>query len=247
MRLIEIPATGGPAEAYLARPASGHGPGVLFFVDAIGLRPQIATMCDRIASWGYVVLAPHLFYREGTVAQLAPRRDLREPGAGAQFFASIADRTKMGTDTIYPDLDHYLRAVHEIDGVDPGPIAVTGYCMGARLATYAATRFGDDIAVAGGFHGGRLVTDAVDSPHAGLANASADFVYGHADRDPSMPAEAVAALGRALDKAGVRFSNEIYPDAPHGYSMADTSSYDDAGAQRSFEQLREALRRRLPV
>ncbi|GAB3747431.1 hypothetical protein GCM10027599_00760 [Yimella radicis] len=29
--------------------------------------------------------------------------------------------------------------------------------------------------------------------------------------------------------------------------MADTSMYDEAGAERSFEQLRAALERRLPV
>ncbi|MEO7061891.1 MAG: dienelactone hydrolase family protein, partial [Lapillicoccus sp.] len=67
MNLIEIPVPGGTAEAYVARPESGSGPGVLFFMDAIGIRPQIVSMCDRIASWGYVVLAPNVFYRDGSV------------------------------------------------------------------------------------------------------------------------------------------------------------------------------------
>ncbi|GAB3581022.1 dienelactone hydrolase family protein [Calidifontibacter terrae] len=247
MQLIEIPAVDTPAEAYLTRPASGHGPGVLFFIDAIGLRPQIAAMCDRIASWGYVVLAPNLFYRSGRAADLAPKRDLREPGAREEFFGSLGNRTQMGTVMIFPDLDHYLRDLQRIEGVHPGPIAVTGYCMGARLATYAATRFGDDVAVAGAFHGGHLVTDAPDSPHADLSKATAEFVYGHADGDASMAPDAVAALGRALDAAGVTYSNEVYPGAPHGYSMADTSSYNEAGAERSYEQLHDALRRRLPI
>lgn len=247
MQLIEIPAVDGPAEAYVARPASGHGPGVLFFIDAIGLRPQIAQMADRIASWGYVVLAPNLFYRSGKVADLAPKRDLREPGAREEFFASIGDRTQMGSDTIFPDLDRYVRDLKRMEAVHPGPIAVTGYCMGARFSTYAATRFPDDVVVAGGFHGARLVTDDADSPHAGLPQAKAEFVYGHADNDRSMDADAVAALGRALDEAGLTYSNEIYSEAPHGYSMADTSMYQEAGAERSFEQLHDALRRRLPV
>ena len=56
-------------------------PGVLFYIDAIGLRPQIEKMADRIASWGYVVLAPNVFYRDGSAAELAPKEDLREPGA----------------------------------------------------------------------------------------------------------------------------------------------------------------------
>ena len=58
---------------------------MLFFVDAIGLRPHIERMADRIASWGYIVL-PHVFHREGTSADLAPRGDLRDPGERKAFF-----------------------------------------------------------------------------------------------------------------------------------------------------------------
>ena len=41
----------GDAEAYVAPAAGGApAPGVLFIVDAIGLRPQIEQMADRIAA-----------------------------------------------------------------------------------------------------------------------------------------------------------------------------------------------------
>jgi carboxymethylenebutenolidase len=62
-RTLEIPTPEGPAEAYLTRPDDDEHPGVLFFGDAIGLRPRIEEMADRIASWGYVVLVPHVFHR----------------------------------------------------------------------------------------------------------------------------------------------------------------------------------------
>ena len=60
---IDLQAADGTAQAYLA--GNPGDPGVLFYIDAIGLRPQIETMADRIASWGYVVLAPNVFYRDG--------------------------------------------------------------------------------------------------------------------------------------------------------------------------------------
>ena len=72
---IELQAADGTAQAYLA--GNPGDPGVLFYIDAIGLRPQIEDMADRIASWGYVVLAPHVFYRDGSAAELAPQSDLR--------------------------------------------------------------------------------------------------------------------------------------------------------------------------
>lgn len=55
-----------------------------------------------------------------------------------------------------------------------------------------------------------------------------------------MPPQAVAELGRALDAAGLTATNEIYPDAPHGFTMVDTSMYQEQGAERSFREL-EAL------
>ena len=88
---IEIQAADGVAEAYLTGEAGR--PGVLLYIDAIGLRPRIEEMADRIASWGYVVLAPNVFYRDGRAAELAPRTDLRDPQARAAFFADGATTT----------------------------------------------------------------------------------------------------------------------------------------------------------
>ncbi|WP_148612167.1 dienelactone hydrolase family protein [Nocardioides rubriscoriae] len=246
MDLIDIPAADGTTQAYVARPGSGHGPGVLFFMDAIGLRPRIAEMCDRIASWGYVVLAPNVFYRDGDVDAVRPHTDLREPGARDAFFAEAMPRVgALTSDLAVPDIAAYVAALRGLDGVADGPIGVTGYCMGARLSVRAATGHPDDVAACGGFHGGGLVTDEPDSPHAGLATARAQFVFGHADHDGSMPPEAVATLGEELARHGLTASNEVYAGAPHGYSMADTSMYDEAAAERHFTELEALLARTL--
>ncbi|SDC16618.1 dienelactone hydrolase family protein [Nocardioides lianchengensis] len=239
---IEITTADGTAEAYLTEP--GAGPGVLLFVDAIGLRTQIEAMADRIASWGYVVLAPHVFYREGSAAELAPAGDLRDAGAREAFFAGgVMDRVgRLTPDLSNPDTEAYVDALlrHAT-----APIGVTGYCMGARLALRAAGLRPDVVRAVGGFHGGRLVTDAPDSPHLSAAGARAELVFGHADQDASMPPEQVAALAAALDEAGLVHAEAIYPGAPHGFTMADTSSYDEAGAERHFTELRGLLDRTL--
>ena len=238
---IEIEMADGRAEAYLAG-AVGR-PGVLFYIDAIGLRPQIEDMADRIASWGYVVLAPNVFYRDGRAAELAPEGDLREPRAREAFFESgVMDRVRALTpDLSGPDAETYVRTLLEHAG--EGPIGVTGYCMGARLAVRAAGRFPGTVAAVGGFHGGGLVTDADDSPHLAIADSTADYVFGHADHDRSMTLDDVARLEETLQSAGRPHLNEIYPDAPHGYSMADTSTYQEAAAERHFTELESLLSR----
>jgi carboxymethylenebutenolidase len=248
--LIELPTSAGPAEAYVARPAESSGeephPGVLFFMDAIGLRPRIAGMADRIASWGYVVLVPNVFHRDGSVAQLAPKGDLRAGEEREAFMSGAMTRVRALTvELAVPDLADYLAALRRLPGVPERPVAAVGYCMGARLALRAAA-LDDGVAAVGCFHGGGLVTDAPDSPHLGLDQTRARFVFGHADGDRSMPPEAVAALGDALELAGLDAVNEVYEGAAHGYTMADTSAYNEAATERHFAMLRRLLVDTLP-
>jgi carboxymethylenebutenolidase len=140
-----------------------------------------------------------------------------------------------------PDIDAWLDAAGKLDGVAPGPVGVTGYCMGARLAVRTATAHPDVVAACGGFHGGGLATDDPESPHRKLGNARARFVFGHADHDQSMSPDAVARLGEALEAAGLAATNQIYAGAPHGYSMADTSVFHPEATERHFRELRELL------
>jgi carboxymethylenebutenolidase len=236
---ITIAAPGGPAEAYLTGEAGR--PGLLFFVDAIGLRPQIESMADRMASWGYTVLVPHVFYRDGTAAELAPEGDLREAGAREAFFGSgVMDRVRsLTSDLSTADNESWLSALR--GHCAPGPVGTTGYCMGVRLAIRLAGQFPADVAAVGGFHGGGLVVDGLDSPHLAIAASRASYSFGHADQDRSMPPEAVTTLGASLDAAGRPAVNEVFAGAPHGYSMADTSAYDHEAAERHFTALRTLL------
>ncbi|KAA1380655.1 dienelactone hydrolase family protein [Aeromicrobium fastidiosum] len=244
--LITVP--DGTAEAYVSRPDEADHPGVLLHADAIGLRPQIEQMADHIASWGYVVMAPHVFYRDGSAADLAPTADLTRPGAREEFFVGAMQRVRALTpDRSDHDLDAYLDALLRLDGVSGGRVGMTGYCIGGRLAVRAAGLRPDVIAAAAAFHPGGLVTDEPDSPHRVVARASAEILVGHADQDSSNPAEAVAIFESALAAAGLTFTSAIYPGAPHGFTMADTSSYDDAGAERHYVELRALLERTLPA
>ena len=228
---IEIPVPGdsggGSAEAYVAGPDDRSAPGVLFFMDAYGLRPQIERMLERIAGWGYSVVAPNVFHRDGTVAELLDDRE------------HVFDRVRgLTPDQLLADTPAYLAALRE--RCADGGVGTTGYCMGARLAVRTANAHPDDIVAAGGFHGGRLATDDDASPHLGLSGARAEFVFGHADNDKSMPPEAVGRLGEALSAAGLLFINDVYAGAAHGYTMNDTPAYQEEGAERHYRVL-EAL------
>lgn len=241
---VDIPTADGTADAYLVGPDDGGAhPGVLFAIDAIGLRPRIEEMADRIAGHGYVVLAPNVFYRAGRAPVPAPA-DLTDPDAREAFMREARPLMDALTpEVVARDGSAYLeRLAAEADG----PVAITGYCMGVRVAWRIAVAHPGRVAALAGFHGGGLVTEDADSPHRSAGSLpGVELVLGHADEDPSMSAEAIAALEGALDEAGARYRSEVYPGASHGYTMADTAAYDEAACERHFTELLALLDRTL--
>ncbi|MDY6811528.1 MAG: dienelactone hydrolase family protein [Actinomycetota bacterium] len=246
--LIAISTPDGVADAYVTTPddVSGPMPGVLFIVDAIGLRPQTKAMADRIASWGYVVLAPNVFYRNGTAPSLEPIGDLTEPENRATFMSEAMSRVKALTvDLAERDLSVYIDALRGRDDVRHSDIGITGYCMGGRLALLAAATRPDAVGAIGIFHTGGLVTDDPDSPHHLLPKVRADLLAIHADEDRSLPPEAVATFEHALTSSGVSHSAWVHAGAHHGFTMADTAVYHPQAAEEHFERLHELFTRTL--
>ena len=239
---VEITTEDGVADGYLARPTDDDGRrgGVLFLVDAFGLRPQIERMADRIAERGVVVLAPNVFYRHGR-APVLPMPDLEDPDQRGPFMEKIRPMMReLSPERIASDSRGYLDF---LAGVARGPFAITGYCMGARLGWRIATAHPDRVVALAGFHAGGLATDDADSPHRSAGELTVEAYFGHADNDQSMTPENIAALERALDEAGVTYRSEVYAGAAHGYTMADTAMYNEAAAERHFDALSALLDR----
>jgi carboxymethylenebutenolidase len=240
---VDIQTPDGIADAYLSRPDEGERhPGVLFLMDAYGLRPRIDEMADRIAGHGYAVLAPNVFYRAGRRPVL-PFPDMSNEDARAEFFAAVRPlMAELTPERLAADGAAYL---DELAKVGDGPVAVTGYCMGARLGWRIAAAHPERVAALAGFHGGGLATDDPESPHRSASALRAEVYFGHADNDRSNTPEQIAALDAALDDAGVAYRTEVYSGAAHGYTMADTPAYDEQAAERHFAALFELLDRAL--
>ncbi len=181
---VGIPTEDGIADAYLAHPADGAPrPAVLLFQDAFGLRPQLRSMADRLAEAGYTVLVPNVFYRHGRTP-VFELPEFIDPAARPEIFEKIVPVMQALTPELaMRDAGAYLRWLAERPEVAEGPVALTGYCMGARLSLLTAGTYPDRVAAAAGFHGGRLATDTPDSPHLVAGNITAELYFGHADND----------------------------------------------------------------
>lgn len=78
MNKIEISTRDGVCPAYVYRPpGSGPWPGVLVYMDGPGIRPAVLELGERLATYGYFVLLPDLFYRAvasvAAAAAITPR------------------------------------------------------------------------------------------------------------------------------------------------------------------------------
>ncbi|MEV6338469.1 dienelactone hydrolase family protein [Nocardia vinacea] len=245
---LDVRTADGNADAYLARPDDGTAhPGVLFNMDAYGLRPWLREMMQAIAADGYTVLAPNIFYRTGP-APVLPMPDSTDPEGHAKFFVALGPaRAALTPERALQDTRTYLDRLDAADFVTPGPVAVTGYCMGGRLALRAAGAFGNRIAAAASFHGGRLAVDEQpDSPHHTAAGITAELLIAHASQDDSMPPEQITRLEKALDAAHVRYASVVYPNTRHGFTMRDTPVFDQAAYNRHLTDLLDLLHRALP-
>ncbi len=241
--MIDVETPDGVADCYLTRPDDDAArPGVLFVIDAIGLRPQINKMADRIAAQGYVVLAPNIFYRAGR-APLWPDMNLADPDARAVFMKTIGPLAKALTpEAMASDGGAYLGKLSELAD---GEVGLTGYCMGGRHGWQVAASHPDRVAALGGFHTGGMVTDGDDSPHLRAPEVKATVYWGHADNDQGMTPENIATLNQAMDDAGLSYTTEVYPGAMHGYTMADQGAYNEAAAERHFAALFDLFDRTL--
>ncbi|MBP0448217.1 dienelactone hydrolase family protein [Kitasatospora sp. RG8] len=244
---VDIPTADGTADAYLAHPDDGRAhPAVLLYMNAFGLRPFLESMADRIAAEGYTVLVPNVFYRHGRAPLVAlpePPEPI-DPAADPTLFERLGPIMASHTaEMAVRDAGAYLDWLAESPLTSDGPVGITGYCLGAQLALRTAGAYPDRVAAAAGFHGGMLASDEEDSPHLVAGKVTAELYFGHADQDPSLPADQIDRLAKSLAEAGVRHTCEVYEGAPHGFTQADTAPYHPEAAARHWDALFALLKR----
>ena len=94
------------------------------------------------------------------------------------------------------------------------------------------------------YHGGRLATDAPDSPHLLAPKIKSRVYVAGASEDASFTDAMKARLELALTQGGVDHVIETYP-AKHGFVLRDTAAHDAAAAERHWQTLLALLHAKL--
>jgi len=234
-RRIDIRTPDGVMDTYTFQPeGEGPWPAVILYMDAFGIRPQLDEMSQRLASNGFLVVVPNLYYRSGAFAPFDPRQVFTDGPERQRFLGMIQsiDPTRVMRDT-QPLLDYLDNERCARDG----KIGAVGYCMGGGFAISALGRFPARVAAAASFHGAALATDKVDSPHLLAKDIRGRLYIGVAGIDPGFPPEQQARLETALTDAGVDYTLETYDGAKHGFAVTGHLVYDRDASERHWTRL----------
>jgi carboxymethylenebutenolidase len=238
-REIDVETRDGQMNTFVVHPEEGGPfPPVLFYMDAPGKREELHDMARRIASVGYWVALPNLYYRK--------TREFTMEMSDAGMKRMFAMMDHLTNALIGSDTEALLRLADADSAVRPGTCGVVGYCMSGPFAVSAAAHFPKRITAAASIYGARLVTDARDSAHRLAEKVTGELYFACAEIDRWAPKEEIEELDRALGKAGVQYRIEWYPGAEHGFAFPGRKGiYHKASAERHWERLFALFHRQL--
>lgn len=130
---------GGEFSAYLSKPDSGTGPGIVMVQEIFGLTPWLKKTADMFAGQGYVVVVPDLFWR-------FEKDFIADPENPDEFKKGIVYRDTLDHDKAVEDMESCLDGLKAMPECN-GKVGVTGFCLGGTMAYLAAARLEIDAAV----------------------------------------------------------------------------------------------------
>jgi carboxymethylenebutenolidase len=227
-REVSYPGKACAIKGYVAEPANGRGPypAVIVVQEWWGLDDHIKDVSRRLASEGYVAVAPDLYSRQGN--QVA-----KDPNVAGQLMEGLKQ-----TDGI-DDLLSTINWIKTQSSVHATRIGVIGFCMGGSYATLlpCVTR---DIKAAAPFYGEIPSDDR-------LQNLNCPIFYAYGENDGWIQRKDVDRLAATLKRLNKPGEVKVYSGCSHGFfndTRPDVHSAKDAqdAWERSLRLFEENLK-----
>jgi len=201
-------------EGYLAKSATGSGPGIIVLQEWWGLVPHIKDVADRFANAGYTALAPDLY--GGQTAN--------DPDEAATLMQAlhIGETEKL--------LAHAISALLANSATQGEKVGVVGFCMGGQLSLFAACC-------------NPIIRACVDfyGIHPNVQPALRDLngpVLGiFAEDDAYAGPKQVAALTEELTLLGKQHEFITYPGTKHAFFNDVRPAYNKEAAEDAWNRV----------
>ena len=216
----------------------GPYPIVLYLMDAPSIRPALMQMASRLATAGYYVLMPFLYYRKtpykefGTSdEEMHERRELMQ---SVTREGALIDCQAL--------LDH---AATNPAADTSKKIGAVGFCMSGPLVMSLAQNMPDKVGAIASVHGAWVVTDKEDSPHLQIDKIQSEVYFAWADDDPTATPEERDIMDQAMKNAGINYRLDFLEGALHGFAPPGGERYNHAAAERHWEVVHDMFKRNL--
>jgi carboxymethylenebutenolidase len=237
---IDIPTKDGKTTTFISHPERGGPfPVILFYMDAPGIREELRDMARRLATSGYYVMLPNMYYRAGAM-ELGPINPDPESPERKRMFALMHS---LNIPLVMEDTKALLAYADGQAAANTKIVGAVGYCMSGQYAINAATHFPDRVKAAASMYGVALATDKPDSPHLAAGKTKAELYFGCAETDVYAPMEIIEKVREGMK--GAKAEVEIYPDTHHGFAFPKRPIYHRDAAERHWERLLALYRRNL--
>jgi carboxymethylenebutenolidase len=204
----------GTMRGYLVQPAgTGPFPAVLVVHENRGLNPYIEDVARRVATEGFLALAPDGLFPVGGY----PGND----DDGRTLQASL-DQARLRTDML-----NSARFIKR-HSLSTGKLGVTGFCYGGGVVNYLAAALGDEMMAGVPYYG-------VAPDTASVRNIKAALLCHLAEKDERVD-ETYPAFEAALKAAGLAYQVYTYPGTQHGFHNNSTPRYNEEAAKLSWER-----------
>ncbi len=209
----------GTMRAYTVTPVTkGPYAAVIVFQEAFGVNPHIRNITDRIASEGYLAIAPELFHRS------AP------PGFEGNYgdFSSVMPHMqKLTVEGLEADIRATYNWLLQQPNVNKDKIGSIGFCMGGRVAVLANAVL--PLAASVSYYGGNMpsLLDKIKNLHAPQL-----FFWG--GQDKHILPEHIETVIRAVEEAGKQYTNVVISQADHAFNCDDRPSYNPKAAKEAW-------------
>ena len=205
----------GEFDAYLALPASGHGPGVVVLQEIFGVNQFMRDVCEWYASHGFVAICPDLFWRQERGVDMTDQTEAEWQKA-FQLYQGL-DEAKAVEDSA---------AAMEFLRQHPactGRVGAVGFCLGGKLAWLLSARFNPDCAV--GYYGVGIEKSLDETK-----GISSPLMLHIANKDQYCPPEAQQQIHDAID-GNPLVTVHHYPEQDHAFGRPGGAHYDAAAAE----------------
>jgi len=224
-----IPTQGENMPAFHAKPRHAEGllPVVLVVQEIFGVHEHIRDICRRLASEGYLAVAPELYFRQGDPADYTDISTL---------FNDLV--SKVPDSQVLADLDHVANWASRHGG-DMRNMAATGFCWGGRI-TWLYAAHNPQLKAAVAWYG-KLVGEKTMKQQKHPVDVAVDLnspvlgLYG--GKDDGIPLESVETMRQALRAANADAEIIVYPDAGHAFNADYRPSYHAESAQDGWQRM----------